>query len=71
MGSVSRKKKVYADTAKIRKHINNYTTVVTSLSLPPSSLLGFGVMARINGEDYILRIDNEFQQLSSLTVNDK
>ena len=45
--------------------------VVTSLSLPPGSLLGFGVMARINGDDYILRFDNELQQLHSLKVNDK
>ena len=49
--------------------------VVTSLSLPPGSRLGFGVMARINGEDYILTFglenSNEFQQLHSLKVNDK
>jgi hypothetical protein len=67
-------KKVYAGAAKIRKHIKDYTSmeaVVTSLSLPPGSLLGFGVMARINGEDYILRFDNGLQQLNSLKVNDK
>ncbi|MBO9672082.1 MAG: hypothetical protein J7577_01455 [Sphingobacteriaceae bacterium] len=67
-------KKVYAGVAKIRKQINDYTNmeaVVTSLSLPPGSLLGFGVMARINGEDYILRFDKELQQLNSLKVNDK
>jgi hypothetical protein len=45
--------------------------VVTSLSLPPGSLLGFGVMARINGDDYILRFDDDPQQLRSLKVNDK
>jgi hypothetical protein len=28
---------------------------VTSLSLPPGSRLGFGVMVRINGDDYILK----------------
>ena len=67
-------KKVYAAEAKIRKHIQDYTNmeaVVTSLSLPPGSRLGFGVMARINGDDYILRFDNELQQLHILKVNDK
>ena len=67
-------KKVYAAEAKIWKHIQDYTNmeaVVTSLSLPPGSRLGFGVMARINGDDYILRFDNELQQLHSLKVNDK
>jgi hypothetical protein len=78
-------KKVYAAEAKIRKHINastNMEAVVTSLSLPPGSRLGFGVMARINGDDYILSFGseksdvnlwnfyNEFQQLHSLKVND-
>jgi len=65
---------VYAGAAKIGKYIRDYTNmeaVVTSLSLPPGSLLGFGVMARINGDDYILRFDNELQQLHSLKVNDK
>ena len=67
-------KKVYAGAAKISKYIRDYTNmeaVVTSLSLPPGSLLGFGVMARINGDDYILRFDDEPQQLNSLKVNDK
>ncbi|WP_276373940.1 hypothetical protein [Chryseolinea sp. H1M3-3] len=73
-------KKVFASEAKIRKSIRNYTNmegVVTSLSLPPGSRLGFGVMVRINGEDYILSFgpeksdDNEFQQLHNLKVNDK
>ncbi len=67
-------KKVYAAEAKIRKQIKDYTNmegVVTSLSLPPGSRLGFGMMARINGDDYILRFDNELQQLPSLKVNDK
>ena len=67
-------KKVYAAEAKIWKSITdstNMATVITSLSLPPGSLLGFGVMARINGDDYILRFDNELQQLHSLKVNDK
>jgi hypothetical protein len=67
-------KKVLDGAAKIRKYIRDYTNmdaVVTSLSLPPGSRLGFGVMARINGDDYILRFDNEPQQLHSLKVNDK
>ena len=71
-------KKVLAGAAKIRNQVNastNMEAVVTSLSLPPGSRLGFGVMARINGEDYILSFgleeSNEFQQLHSLKVNDK
>ena len=69
-------KKVYAAEAKIRRHISAFTNmeaVVTSLSLPPGSRLGFGVMVRINGDDYILSfwLENELQQLHSLKVNDK
>ena len=70
--------KVLAGAAKIRNHISastNMEAVVTSLSLPPGSRLGFGVMVRINGDDYILSFgakkSNEFQQLHSLKVNDK
>lgn len=70
-------KKVYASEAKIRKSIRDYTNmeaVVTSLSLPPGSRLGFGVMARINGDDYIVTFEPEksqLEQLHSLKVNDK
>ena len=71
-------KKVHAGAAKIRKYVKDYTdmeAVVTSLSLPTGSRLGFGVMVRINGEDYILSFgqesNNEFQQLHSLKVDDK
>ena len=67
-------KKVYAGVDNIAKCIREHTNmeaIVTSLSLPPGSLLGFGVMARINGDDYILRFDDEPQQLSGLKVNDK
>ena len=70
-------KKVYAAEAKIRKHISastNMEAVVTSLSLPPGSRLGFGVMARINGDDYIVKFEPEksqLEQLHSLKVNDK
>lgn len=70
--------KVLTGAAKIRNHIRDSTNmeaVVTSLSLPPGSRLGFGVMVRINGDDYILSFgpkkSNEFQQLHSLKVNDK
>ena len=69
--------KVLAGVAKIRSHINAFTNmeaVVTSLSLPPGSRLGFGVMARIDGVDYIVRFDPEksqLEQLQSLKVNDK
>lgn len=71
-------KKVFTSEAKIRKHLNNFTNmeaVVTSLSLPPGSRLGFGMMVRINDDDYILSFgleeSNEFEQLHSLKVNDK
>ncbi len=71
-------KKVLAGAAKISKQVSdssNMEAVVTSLSLPPGSRLGFGVMVRINGDDYILsfgpEMSNEFQQLHSLKVNDK
>ena len=71
-------KKVYAGAAKIRKSIrvnSNMEAVVTSLSLPPGSRLGFGVMVKINGDDYILSFglenNHEFEQLHSLKVNDK
>ncbi len=70
-------KKVYAAEAKIRKSLSDYTnmeTVVTSLSLPPGSRLGFGVMARINGVVYIVKFEPEksqLEQLRNLKVNDK
>ena len=71
-------KKVLSGAEKIGKHTRastNMEAVVTSLSLPTGSRLGFGVMVRINGEDYILSFgqesNNEFQQLHSLKVDDK
>src|SRR5215213_5140627 len=70
-------KKVYAAEARIRKHLTDSTNmeaVVTSLSLPPGSRLGFGVMARIDGDDYIVKFEPEkspLEQLHSLKVNDK
>ena len=69
--------KVLAGAAKIRKHISdssNMEAVVTSLSLPPGSRLGFGVMARIDGVDYIVNFapeKSQLEQLHSLKVNDK
>jgi hypothetical protein len=70
-------KKVYAGEAKIRKSLRDYTNmegVITSLSLPPGSRLGVGVMARINDVDYIVKFEPEksqLEQLRSLKVNDK
>jgi hypothetical protein len=69
--------KVLAGAAKIREHISAFTNmeaVITSLSLPPGSRLGFGVMVRINGVDYIVKFEPEksqLEQLNSLKVNDK
>lgn len=71
-------RKVSTGEAKIRKQINAFTdmeAVVTALSLPPGSRLGFGVMVSIDGEDYILsfgpEVSDEFRQLHGLKVNDK
>lgn len=71
-------KKVLDGAAKISKQTNtstNMEAIITSLSLPPGSRLGFGIMARINGDDYILSFGlenaNEFQQLHGLKVSDK
>lgn len=72
-------KKVYAGEAKIMNAIRDYSNmqgVVTSLTLPPGSRLGFGLMVNINGDDYILSFgpeqpgSNEFEQLHNLKVND-
>lgn len=71
-------KKVYAAEAKIRERIHasaNMEAVVTSLSLPSGSRVGFGVMVRIDGDAYILSFgpenNHEFQPLHGLNVNDK
>jgi hypothetical protein len=72
--------KVFASEAKIRKCIRDKSKtegIVTSLSLPPGSRLGFGFMIRINEEDYILSFgtetsgSNEFQALRNLKESDK
>src|SRR5215212_4598265 len=67
-------KKVYDAEAKIRKQIEDYTNmevVVTSLSLPPGSRLGFGVMVRINDEDYILSFGLENSDNNFLNFNNE
>lgn len=70
--------KLLDNAAKINNQIKNsadIAAVVTSLYLPLGAQLGYGVMVRINREDYILSFglenSNEFQQLRSLKVNDK
>ncbi|RFM26086.1 hypothetical protein DXN05_22040 [Deminuibacter soli] len=70
-------RKVHAGIANIWKQISAFTNmeaVITALSLPPGSRLGFGVMARINDVDYIVTFEPEKSQLGqllSLKVNDK
>lgn len=69
--------KVFASTAKISKSVRDYSdmpAVVTSLSLPKGSRLGFGVMVRIGADDYILQFAPQKSQLAplqSIKVNDK
>jgi cell division protein YceG involved in septum cleavage len=78
--------KVFSAEAKIMPSIKNFTAmeaVVTSLSLPEGSRLGFGVMVQIEGEDFILsfgieqpgsnslNLEKEFDLLRTLKVNDK
>ncbi|WP_126245021.1 hypothetical protein [Chitinophaga rhizosphaerae] len=70
-------RKVLSRAEKLRHHISTSSkmeAVVTSLSLPPGSRLGFGLMVRINGEEYIATFQSEKAQmevLQSLKVNDK
>ena len=51
--------------------------VVTSLSLPAGSRLGFGMMVKIKGDEFILAFgpeksnESEFLLLHNLKVNDK
>jgi hypothetical protein len=78
--------KAHASVDKIRKHLNAFTDmdgVITSLSRPSGSLCGFGVMVRINDDEYIVnfwpeksdkdltKFNNDLRQLNSLKVNDK
>ncbi|RYY60094.1 MAG: hypothetical protein EOO05_11115 [Chitinophagaceae bacterium] len=68
--------KVLAGAAKVRKQVSALApmeAVITCLTLPPGSLLGFGMMARIDGVDYIITFDTrkpQMPQLQSLKVND-
>lgn len=79
-------KKVFASAAKINDEIKNHEeleAVITSLSLPAGAALGFGMMVKIKGEDFILCFrpedpsknflpyNNEFKHLYGLKVNDK
>jgi hypothetical protein len=71
-------KKVFASATKIRTSVNEFTNMegeITALTLPPGSRLGFGLMVKIKGNDYILsfgpELKNEFKQLHSLKVTDK
>lgn len=70
-------RKVLAGAARISDQIrdsSNMEAVITSLSLPPGSRLGFGVMASIDGVDYIVKFEPErsqLAQLQTLKVNDK
>ena len=60
-------KKVLAGDDKIEKQISDSTNmeaVVTSLSLPPGSRLGFAVMAGIAGVEYIVKFEPEASQLA-------
>ena len=71
-------KKVHAGAAKISKFVRtnaNMQGIVTSLSLPEGSRLGYGLLVKIDEVDYILSMGNvsstELSQLKSLKVNDK
>jgi hypothetical protein len=71
-------KKVYASEAKIRKSLRDFTNmeaIITSLSLPSGSRVGFGLMVRMNNDDYILSFGlenkDEFKKLHSLKVGEK
>lgn len=71
-------KKVYASEAKIRKSLRDSTkmeAIITSLSLPAGSRVGFGLMVRMNSDDYILSFGlenkDEFKKLHSLKVGEK
>ncbi|GAA4317667.1 hypothetical protein [Flaviaesturariibacter amylovorans] len=70
-------RKVYAAEARIRKQLSGYSdmeAVITDLALPLGARLGFGVMVRIDGADYILTFPaapEQMKQLQSLRVNDR
>ena len=71
-------KKVYLSDSNIRSSIQGYTNmnaVITSLSLPQGSRLGYGMMVNIHGDDFILsfgpELNNEFHDLRKLSVGQK
>lgn len=71
-------RKVLSAAALLQKPISdssNMEAVITSLDLPPGSRLGYGMMVRINNEEYILSFGveegKEFQPLQDLKVNDR
>lgn len=71
-------KKVHASADKIRKYIKafaNMEAVVTSVTFQRANANSSGpkwLIVRIDGEEYMMQfIPKEFQQLSSLKVNDK
>ncbi len=70
-------RKVYAAEAKIRRQIKDGSSieaVVSSLTLTPGSRLGYGLMVKINGEEYILTFNPakpDLGKLKSLEVNDR
>ena len=78
--------KAHASVDKIRKHIQAFSgmeAVITAISYPSGSSGVFGLMVRINGDEYmvnywpekpdwfLMKFTNEFEQLNSLKVNDK
>ena len=70
--------KVQASVSKIKKYMRQNAPiegVVTSLTLPKEAKVGFGLIVRIDGDEFILAFGdesaNEFANLRSLKVNDK
>lgn len=71
-------KKVYASYVNIKRYIKSFTdmeAVVTSVTFQRENANASGpkwLIVRIEGEDYMMQFTpKEFQQLSSLKVNDK
>ena len=71
-------KKVHAGAVKINRAIRGNASmegVVSSLSLPEGSRVGYGFMVNIDGAEYMLAFgeeaENEFDELRGLQVNDK
>lgn len=71
-------KKVQASYDKIKKHLNGFTVMeaeVVSLSFQRKNAPSYGpkwLVVRIAGDEYLLQFSRkDFQQLSSLQVNDR